>query len=385
MIAYNTTSLDNRVIREQAGDAQERKCISPEECAQIKANYPCDLYIPNIYMRIGLFLLTLVIVAFSVGLLALLFAMGGANEFGGLLIFSGLVGYVVLEYMVRGKKHFRSGVDDALLWISVILVFSGLVISAEPGFIAGYGMLFILALGCWLRLSDSVMGLLAYAALLGVVLYLIAHNGETGKIILPFVLMAVSAAVYLIAVPFNSDARARHYHDSLVLIKAACLVSFYAAGNYFIVQEAGIVFFNRSPEAVVPLGWLFRALTVLTPLIYIYYGIKKKDKIFLWVGMVLVAATVITVRHYIHILPLEWAMIIGGIVLIGIAYGLVKYLKRPRHGFTAAETDDRHWVESLHIESLVIAETFAAATPPAGSDFQFGGGSGDGGGAGGQY
>jgi hypothetical protein len=385
MTAYNITSLDNRVVREQAGEAQEKKCISPEECVQIKAIYPCDLYTPNIYMRIGLFLLTLVIVAFSVGLLALLFAMGGANEFGGLLIFSGLVSYVVLEYMVRGKKHFRSGVDNALLWISVILVFSGLAISAEPGFLAGYGMLFILALGCWLRFADRIMGLLAYAALLGVVFYLIGHLGETGKFIMPFVLMAVSAAVYLIAVPFASDVRARHYHDSLVLIKAACLVSFYAAGNYFIVQEAGIVFFNRSPDAVVPVGWLFRAFTALTPLIYIYYGIKKKDKIFLWMGLVLVAAMVFTIRHYYHILPLELAMVVGGMLLIAIAYGSVKYLKNPWHGFTSAETGDRHWVESLHIESLVIAETFAATTPPAGDDFQFGGGSGDGGGAGGQY
>ncbi len=77
----------------------------------------------------------------------------------------------------------------------------------------------------------------------------------------------------------------------------------------------------------------------------------------------------------------------GGVVMIVVAYGLIRYFKIPRHGFTSRENTTRHLLENLHIESLVIAETFAgaASVKVPSSDFQFGGGSGGGGGAGGQY
>jgi hypothetical protein len=384
MIAYNIIDLDNREVQDQAGEAYEKKCISLEEREKIKAGYPCGFYTPNRYVRIGLFLLTLVIVAFSVGLLAFMILMANGNGFGSLMIFCGLVSYVVLEYMVRGKKHFRSGVDDGLLWMAVILLVSGLVVVMEPGFLAGYMIAFIFSFCSWLRYADRVMALVAYAALLGVVFYLVPHLGEMGKLVMSLVLMGVSAAVYFFCVPFSSDERARHYHDSLVVIKAACLISFYLAGNYFVVREAGIAFFNRGADAILPMGWLFWTLTIVTPLFYIYHGIQKKDRVYLWVGLGLIAATVYTIRHYYPILPIELAMTIGGILLILIAYVVNTYLKNPRHGFTSAETNDRHWIESLHIESLIIAETLAPIASPAGSDFRFGGGSG-GGGAGGQY
>ena len=135
------------------------------------------------------------------------------------------------------------------------------------------------------------------------------------------------------------------------------------------------------------MGWLFWILTVSTPLFYTYLGIRKKDSLFLWVGLVLIVATVFTIRYYYNLMPLEWALILGGILMIAIAYGLIRYLKTSRHGFTSLESSNKHLLENLHIESLVIAETFggpAVVKAPV-KDFQFGGGSGGGGGAGGQY
>jgi hypothetical protein len=66
---------------------------------------------------------------------------------------------------------------------------------------------------------------------------------------------------------------------------------------------------------------------------------------------------------------------------------LIRYLKTPRHGFTSQEGSSKHLLENLHLESLLIAETFGGPTvvkAPT-NDFQFGGGSGGGGGGGGEY
>jgi O-antigen/teichoic acid export membrane protein len=135
------------------------------------------------------------------------------------------------------------------------------------------------------------------------------------------------------------------------------------------------------------MAWLFWILTVATPLFYIYRGVRKKDHLFIWTGLGLVAAAIFTIRYYYHLIPVEWALISGGIVMIAIAYGLIRYLKTPRHGFTSQEASSKNLLENLHLESLVIAETFGgpSTVKAPSNDFQFGGGSGGGGGAGGQF
>jgi hypothetical protein len=200
--------------------------------------------------------------------------------------------------------------------------------------------------------------------------------------------MAISVASWFISVRLYQRKAYRHYRECLMVIKAATLASLYLAGNYFVVRELGSYMFGPSlyAEDGISMGWLFWILTVATPLLYIYQGIRKKDPVFLWAGLTWMAATVLTIRHYYHILPPEWAMIFGGIVLIAIAYGLIRYLSTARHGFTSVEYSKKYLLEKLNIESLVIAETFAGpATAPATDGFQFGGGSGGGGGAGGQF
>jgi hypothetical protein len=387
MIAYNHADLDNRIVQEQADEASVKSCITREEDSQIRGAYPANFYTPNIYIRIGLFLLTVVIALFSLGLFAMITDPGN-HGIGILLIFSGAVCYGVLEYLVYSKKHFRSGVDDALLWIAIGLIATGIIWYTDPIVLTQYVVIFILAFYGSLRFADHVMSLVTYAALLGFVFNVAMKLGTSGKTIIPFLVMAVSVAAYFFSTSLHSKERLRHYHSCLTLIRAASLISFYLAGNYFVVRELSINMLGLSlqPGASIPLGWLFWILTVCIPFFYIYRGVQKKDTIFLWVGLGLIAATVFTIRNYYHILPLEWALVIGGLLLIAVSYALIRYLKIPRHGFSSQETDDSHLLATLHIESLVIAETFAApAASPAPNDFQFGGGSGGGGGAGGQY
>src|ERR1017187_10155654 len=130
MIAYNRTSLDNMTIREQADEALAAGCITPEESTKIGATYPIDFYTPNIFICFGLFLLTVVIAAFSLGLFLLVKA-GGSGSFAPLLIFSGLVCYGALEYVVYKRRHFRSGVDYALLWMSAGLLYAALYLTVD--------------------------------------------------------------------------------------------------------------------------------------------------------------------------------------------------------------------------------------------------------------
>jgi hypothetical protein len=106
--------------------------------------------------------------------------------------------------------------------------------------------------------------------------------------------------------------------------------------------------------------------------------------VLLRVGVILLAAIVFTVPYYHAVLPLEIAMTVGGLILMGIAYALIQYLQQPKNGFTYEAIADKHLLDKMNIEAIVIAETFTAVQP-ADNHTGFGGGSFGGGGSSGYF
>ena len=286
-------------------------------------------------------------------------------------------------------RHFRSGVDYAMLWMSAGLLFAGIYMSVNNMSVALQCItVCLISLFFTLRFANHLMALIAYLSLLTWIIDIGAEHAGPYQPLLPFIIMAVSIATCLLSFRLYQENTCRHYRECLANIKVGSLVSFYLAGNYFAVSKMNSAIFSQPGNTEnISMGWLFWVLTVSVPLFYIYRGLRKRDHLFIWTGLGLVAATVFTIRYYYHVMPVEWAMISGGVAMIAVAYGLIRYLKTPRHGFTSQEGSSKYLLEKLHLESLVIAETFGgpSAVKAPTSDFQFGGGSGGGGGAGGQY
>jgi hypothetical protein len=113
--------------------------------------------------------------------------------------------------------------------------------------------------------------------------------------------------------------------------------------------------------------------------------VQKKDPVLLRTGLLLIAVMIWTIRFYYHVMPIEIAMIAGGILITGISYILIRYLKNPRQGFMYKETKEGLPIGKLQIEALVINQSFAMPQTPEVSGTRFGGGSGGGAGAGGDY
>lgn len=386
MIAYSQKNLDHLSVRDQARDALDAGCISAEENARIRTAYPVDFYTPNFFICIGLFVLTTIIALCSFGFFILINSRS-EDSLNVLTIFFGLICYGALELTVYKFRHFRSGVDYALLWMSAGLLFAGIYMAVNNMSVAFQCItVCLISLFFTLRFANHLMALIACIALFTWIINTGTRPDESYQRLLPFIIMAVSTAVGFLAFSLYDVKKCRHYRECLANIKVASLVSFYLAGNYFAVSEMNHSIFSHNTENI-SMAWLFWLLTVSTPLFYIYRGVRKKDHLFIWTGLGLVAATVLTIRYYYHVMPVEWALISGGLVMIFIAYVLIRYLKTPRYGFTSMESNNKHLLENLHIESLIITETFGgssvAKAPP--NDFQFGGGSGGGGGAGGQF
>jgi hypothetical protein len=227
-----------------------------------------------------------------------------------------------------------------------------------------------------IRYVDSLMAVIAYLSLIAAVFQLLESQLLA---VLPFTIMAISLLSYLAATRFLKQKKSSYYHDSLTYISIAALATFYASGNYYVIKAL-------STDAV-PVPWFFWIFTVVVPVVLIGAGLKKKDVILLRSGLLFVAAAVLTVRYFDSVMPPAPAMIIAGIVLIGVSWVLIRYLKVPRHGMTYEPVADSSAFEALNnVGGLVISQTFGGSqSPQSTTHVDFGGGSGGGGGATGNY
>lgn len=389
MIAYNSQWLRNLHDRDAADNAATAGNITAEEKQSVYNAYPVGFYSPNIFVRIGLFLLTIVIASFSMGLFSLMFLVSANNpeiQFAVLCIVFAIAMLVVLELMIK-KNHYRSGVDDALTWGSGAALLGGI---NSAGSITGeYNALLILliALVFFIRYVNGLMAVLAVLAFGALVFLLMLRMGPVARAILPFVMMGISAGAYFLSGSLMKQVNLRLYQTGFRMVRVVALFCFALAGNYYVVREASVSLLGMdlAPGSSIPLGWLFWIFTVCIPVIYIVYGLRRKDRDMLIAGLLLIAVMVFTVRYYYHVLPAETAMLLGGLLLILLAYLAMKYLRVPRNGFTAEADSTINNRATANLEALLIAQTLSGPAGPADSGTQFGGGSGGGGGAGADF
>lgn len=390
MIAYNKIWLTNLRLQEDVKEKLNGGYITSEEFKDIKDKYPVGFYTPGPFARIGLFILTLIVVSFADGILSLLFASASnLIETSGWMFFLAILSYIALEVMVSSKHHYRSGVDDALLFISGLLscVASAMLFSHYNVvyFVPVFAVIFILSFYFSIRFADMLMAALCCASLLAFVYFGWTKVIPIGMMTTPFIIMLISGGMYWISYSFNRQKRFIDYHNCLIVAQLIFLLGLYAAGNYYIAQTLGNDGIGQTPKPV-PFGPFFWLWTIALPFVYLGWGIFKKDTILLRIGLVLIAAAIATFRYYYHVLPLDMALTIGGALILGIAYVVMKFLKTPQYGFTYAEPDTEHAMDRLKVESLIVAEAFAKVpSAPAQHQDKFGGGDFGGGGSSSSY
>ncbi len=394
--AYPTAWPLHDALRAQAARWQRRGLLSPAQQAAVEEKYPVDYYQPMLFLRVGLFVATLLSIGSLLLALAIITKLDNEVALGVIVLVGSLVG---LEMVVKNSRHYHSGVDMALLY-SALLAWRFLVFYAlnnwlpydyEHHFYGGSTLLF--APGIWLRLLLLLVPLLVAlvryadpvvaAATFGTTLLLLANvllQLRFGRLLLPFGVMAAMAGLvfWLEKLPMWVDYF--YYRSSLLVVRALALATFYLAGNYFIVREGNAALlggYGLSPQ--LPLAPIFYVFTAVVPLLYLYLGLRRHDRLLLVLGMLAVAFSIFTVRYYHSIMPPEVAATAAGVLLIGFSLAALRYLRTPRHGLTSAADEEAN--PHFNLESLVVAQTAHAPTAPTDTGFQFGGGQSGGGGA----
>ncbi|MDB5128493.1 hypothetical protein [Mucilaginibacter sp.] len=393
MIIYNKEWLNNLHIVDLLKADQQANRITTAEFDNIKTAHPVGFYIPGIIVRVGLFILTLIIALFATGLLSLLGLSTHLVDSPGWPIFLGIVCYAALEYLMRERHYFHSGVDNALLYYSACLFAGGCIWLIIDMHLNSVDTLLCAALICILctlltfRFADVVTTAASCIAFFAFVYFAWAKAGQFGLATMPFIMMMAAGGAYFFFNRISSNKASVNYTNCLIIAKIISLITLYAAGNYFVVNRLNNALNGLDDShTTIPFGYIFWLWTILLPVVYVFIGIKKKNTMFLRIGMILAAVSVATFRNYYHLLPIEIMLTLSGMILLALSYTIIKYLKIPRIGFTYAEPDETGTLDSLNIEGLVIGETTSHLPPAANLPTQrFGGGTGGGGGSSGDF
>ena len=380
MIAYSEKELYNGHILAQAREAFKAGKISAESIQKIELAYPCKLYTPHFFIALALGFLTVLAFAFTGFLFGLL---TGIDSSAGLIstgIFMVALSYGTLEWLVKSKMYFNAGVDNALMVL--VLVFTSVVFFSsyeDPSWIFFNSLMLLISLWLSVRFADAFMAVVSAGLFLTLCFLWFFKGGGSSWVYFSLGMMLLTGGFYF-GLKKTEKKASFIYEKCITALEVFLLLAFNAAGNYWLIEA--LQGFTMEMTAALSFGWLSWILTCLIPIVYILYGVYKKELLPLRTGMFLVLLTVLTYKYYYALLPLEVEMLALGSVFLATGYFFIKWLRPDRYGFTSAINFSRPaW---KNVEALVIAETLGE-NPISREDTLMAGGSSGGGGASGDF
>ncbi len=389
MKAYNETWVRNKHITEHAARWQRQGLFDEAKMKQIREKFPVGFHESNGFIEIGLFVFSIVAVSGGYFLLATLlsklFEVDLFYHFFN-IGFGTAIGFLA-GHLINSRKHYRAGIDNALIIAAVALVIVG-VIGLLPNNMPLWQYCFIglplVLIGVWYY-SDLLLTLVAFGTLT-VALFDFMLEFSFGKQLLPFVLMGVSAGLYVLARLYEDRDELVYWRDNFILLEWLSLSLLLLSCNYYAVRELNYWMMDRRPAEAPEIAWagLFWTLTIAVPIALFYLGFRQKERPLLIMSAIGWGLALATWRYFHPLFSLEVYLAVNGLSLILVAVFLIRYLRAPRAGFTDRPDEDSPK------EFLINAELLASVQATSGhlgskDGMRFGEGDFGGGGSGDRY
>lgn len=388
LLAYNLEELEKHEILSYAKDLNKSQVISQVQLDGIKNKVKSKLYSPSIFMRILLFILSLIGLSTVLGPVALI--MGIDSEVG-IRVEAFVVGISILLLLdfvlIKESKHYKSGVTEAALVVGLVLFSGGLL--GEPN----YNPIIYLVYGLAITLFAAIRylnsaGLIAALGFAGAIVFQVLYNfGGLAQALIPFAIMVLYALLFWGIKKLQSQKPSFIFDDYFTLSKVFCLLMVYVAGNYFVVRELSVELMgvNIEPGGDIPFAFLFYFFTGFIPLGYLFYGIKRKSILFIRVALLTVVLSIITLKIYFSLGAPIVTITLSGAIMIGLALVLLRYLKEPKYGFTREKLLHDKW-DSSELTAFVVSQSLSGHQVEVNDEnSEYGGGSFGGGGAGSEF
>jgi hypothetical protein len=320
-------------VRSAAHGWERAGAIDAATRAAIEARFPDDRNRVSPAISVLFFLFSLIAINGAAGLVATTArGSGGPGFLAGLSLVFGTGLTLLTEVLIGPQRRVQTGFESAtsLAALGYLTGFAGWLI-VKVGVEGGA----VLAVAAW-RWGYALYGGGAAAALLGG--FLFVSGGRLAWIALPLV------AGPLLLRGAQSPRLPPVHRASCVLALAVALLGLYAAFNLVSYDLALLERFvpDRPQGRFWPAPGV-RALaiagTALVPLVYLVLGLRSRRGVFLLTGVATAAASLVTLRYYVHFAPLWVVLAVSGGLLIAAALALRRYLdsgpEHERGGFTA--------------------------------------------------
>ena len=399
MRIYSASSEETLRARRLMKDWVGEGLLTKEQYQLLEKETVSELRATNIYLRLVLFLFTLIIVGATAGLFFVV-SRPSDQTAGVFCLMFAAVCYAAAEVAVSQARLYRYGIEEALAVCSVgflcagmqLALFSGSPYSPRPdaaqALVPAAGAIF--SLWIWRRFG------LSYAFLAAMIFVVFLPGYWTSSHSAQHLIVAGFYATGLVAV---AAVRSQHRFDYLEagysLVEALLWLGIYLTLNLKLLALGlpghwwrGIPdtseFFPR------PFYWGTWVLIWCVPSIILARGIRQKDRFVIAVGAIVAILTLVTNKPYLGWPRHTWDPMLLGILLTGVAVFLRRWLACGpggiRYGFTAARLSgkDKQWINAGAIVLGPLSPHSITPSPQT-SNFRFGGGQSGGGGAGGDF
>jgi hypothetical protein len=380
--AYHQQWVYNLVVIKEAKRWAKHDFIQPDQLKKIQEAYSTPLYHPNLIIRILLLVATLLALLGVTGLIVLFFADAGTRAIAFVCILYGIGSFVALEKLFIARNHYKSGVTEALIYHSCGFTIGGIAAFSEMENTSLILIASLMVCGfAAIRYLDLITMLVAVFSLAGFIFYQCFETGGIVEQLIPFFFMIVFTIIWFLVKRYRKKDELNCWHYNFLTLEAISLLLIYASGNYLVVRELSVQLMDLDiPEGTdIPFAFIFYFFTVAIPVVYLWVGIKNKDRVLLWVSLVALACSVFTFKYYYSLGHTEITLTLAGAILITLAILLTNYLKKVRNGFTRENLMSSNWA-NLNVEGFLISQTMGGNQTEKTNIIETGGGGDSGGG-----
>jgi hypothetical protein len=312
-----------------------------------------DLRRTNSFLRIVLFLFTGLIVGAAVLLVLEVLQIHDTPRTTVVCGIAAVLSFALAEILIGEFRLYRFGVEEALAVAAVVLLViatGGMFERADFESIAAAMLTAgaIGSLGLYLRFGFVYAGIAAIACT-AMIPFPLLHSPMTQR----GFAAAILACIFLIARRYHLIHGDEFPGDDYAVFQTAAWAGLYVAVNLH-MRFSGI-----------PTGrfyWATYAMIWIFPIAGLRMGIRNRDRLLMDVSAAMALVTLATTKAYLGLQHQSWDPILAGLLLMGTAIVIRRWLASgpdgERYGFTPVRTLSRH------ARLMTVVSTASAAFQP---------------------
>ncbi len=341
---YSETDREKRYINNLSGGWLNSGLINAGQQEVINTYTKLDLRVSNGFMQALFFFFTCVLCYALVFITDTFFGISSHTDNAIISLLYSIVFYILAEYLVRVYRLFNFGIENALVFVSVMLFNTGIgvVLNLNAVDIEAFTIIVCLsvaACSAWVayRFGGTFWSLVCLVAV-SVIPFQLSLSPMNARLGLGSILLLAFAYTYYKGRLSVFTFRKHEWK----IVQGCLLTALYLSLNLRLSNM--ITNFRAYGPALAPhagFSWVFYWATYLfvwaLPAALLVVGIKKHKRLCIDVGIITSAITLITNKDYLGFKHYSWDPAVFGFLLVGVVIVTMRLVKNSgkENGYTA--------------------------------------------------